>query len=121
VAQLAKNSVIYSFQNIKLGANDEVVAFEITISGGGFESITSLPKGWRISVDHTSAIEAVLDADLAFPAKSLTPEELGAVSITLTKNEEALKLGGHLMVMNLGNERRIPLSGRNFISAGVSA
>lgn len=121
MAQLAKNSIVYSFHNVKLGANDEVVAFEVTVGGGGFESITSLPKGWRITVDHKSSIEAVVDADLAFPAKSLTPEELGAVSITLTKNEPALKLGGHLMVMNLGSERRIPLSGRNFITSDVSA
>ncbi|HEY4354865.1 MAG TPA: hypothetical protein VGN16_03885 [Acidobacteriaceae bacterium] len=113
---LSKQSTSYSFGNIKLGPHEVIIGFEVEVSGGGYESISSLPKGWRTAIDSRSHSEAKMNADLAFGDEGITSDILKDIVITLSQIEGMqFKVIGHMLISNLGTERRILLSKANFI------
>jgi hypothetical protein len=117
VSHLEKTSIAYSPRNLKLGPADEIVGFEIEVSGGGFESISSLPKGWRINIDNKSVANTRLSADLAFGSETMNAAQMQEVVVTLSQidlPEHQFHVTGHLLVTNGANERRVSLTKENF-------
>ena len=80
-----KNSVSFRLGNVKLRPNEEVIGFEIEVSGGGFEGVSSLPKGWRLAIDNRSASHTKLNADLAFGTETLSAQAMDGVTVTLAE------------------------------------
>jgi hypothetical protein len=114
---LVKISVAFSLANITLGPTEHVIGFEIEVSGGGFESISALPKGWRISIDNKSVSNTQLSADLAYGDEGITTAILHDIVITLSRIEldgMQFTLAGSMLANNLGTERRILLGAKNF-------
>ena len=113
---LSKQSTSYSFGNIKLGPHEVIIGFEVEVSGGGYESISSLPKGWKTAIDSRSVSEAKMNADLSFGDEGITAHFLKDVVITLSQIDGMpFNVIGHMLISNLGTERRILLSKANFI------
>lgn len=113
---LSKQSTSYAFGNIKLATHEVIIGFEIDVSGGGFESISSLPKGWRTAIDNRSVSEAKMNADLSFGDEGITANILKEIVVTLSQIEGMhFNVIGHMLISNLGTERRTLLSKTNFI------
>ena len=113
-----KTSVSYSPRDFKLQSAEEILGFEIEVSGGGFEGISSLPKGWRIAIDNKSVAQTRLSADLAFGSETMTAAQMQEVVVTLSHIElegQEFAVSGHLLVTNGANERRVSLASQNFV------
>ena len=111
-----KKSVAYRLGNVKLRPNEEVIGFEIEVSGGGFEGVSSLPKGWRLAIDNRSATHTKLNADLAFGTERLSAQDMDSITLTLAELEgQAVRITGYLLVTNTASERHHSLMAQNFL------
>ena len=118
VSQPEKTSISYSPRHLRLQPAEEIIGFEIEVSGGGFESISSLPKGWRIAIDNKSVLQTRLSADLAFGSERMNAAQMQDVVVTLSSIElenQTFRVTGHLLVTNGASERRLSLTSQNFV------
>ena len=111
-----KHSISYRLGNVTLRPNEEVIGFEIEVSDGGFEGVSSLPKGWRLAIDNRSASQTKLSADLAFGTERLSAKDIDSIMVTLAEMDgQAPRLSGYLLVTNAASERHHSLSAQNFL------
>lgn len=118
MSQPEKTSIAYSPRDLRLAPVDEIIGFEIEVSGGGFESISSLPKGWRVTINNRSVSQTRLNADLAFGSETMDAEQMEQVTVVLTQidlaGQQQFCVTGHLLVTNGSKERRVSLTIQNF-------
>ncbi len=111
-----KKSVSFRLGNLKLRPNEEVIGFEIEVMGGGFEGLSSLPKGWQLAINNKSATHTKLDADLSFGTERMNVQAAEGIVLTVTEFDGAAsKLTGYLVVTNTASERHHSLTSQNFI------
>ena len=119
MSQPEKTTVSYSPRNFRLQPGEEILGFEVEVSGGGFEGISALPKGWRIAIDNKSVLQTTLNADLAFGSERMDATQMQEVVVTLSHIElegQPFRVTGHLLVTNGANERRVSLGSQNFVA-----
>jgi hypothetical protein len=105
-------------QRLALNRNEQIIGFVIEISGGGFESISPLPKGWRITIDNKALRHTVLHAELSFGSEVMNIEEMQKIVIKLVSAEfegMPFRIGGYLLVtVDMASERHATLTPQNF-------
>jgi hypothetical protein len=105
-------------QRLALNRNEQIIGFVIEISGGGFESLSPLPKGWSTLIDNKALRHTVLNADLSFGSEVMTIEQMQAVMIKVVSAEfegMPFRIGGYLLAtVNMASDRRVTLTPQNF-------
>ena len=111
-----KNSVSFRLGGVQLRPNEEVIGFELEVANGGFEGISSLPKGWHLNVNNKSASHTKVIADLEFGTERMSANDVGGITLTVAEFDgQPAKLIGHLVVTNTASERFYPLGSSNFL------
>lgn len=116
LATSSKNSVSFRLANVKLRPNEEVIGLELEVLDGGFEGMSSLPKGWHLNVDNRSASHTKVTADLEFGTERMSAKDMDGVTLSVTEFDgKAARLSGHLVVTNTASERHHSLGTSNFL------
>jgi hypothetical protein len=114
-----KTTLTYSMQRLALNRNEQIIGFVIEIVGGGFESLSPLPKGWRTLIDNKGPRHTVLEAELSFGSEVLTIQQMQAVVIKVVSAEVEgmpFRIGGYLVVtVDMASDRHVTLTPPHFL------
>jgi hypothetical protein len=97
---------------LRTSVGERVVSFEIDVTAGTVQAVSSLPIGWYVAVDNDASWRTKVTANTTVGAAALSPEQFQRIRLLVKKDETYLKFdvsGSVSVTKDFEKERHIPI------------